>query len=87
MKSNVKKPATTITDIITDFLGTAPSLQEIVAYRLLDELQERAHVLLEKNRESTLSAEEREEMEEFREMDHLLTLIKAKAQLKLKAQS
>lgn len=80
-------PDRTIADIVTDFLGAAPSLEEIAAYRLPDELQERAHTLLDKNREGTLSAEERAEMEEFREIDHLLTLIKAKARLKLKAQS
>ena len=77
----------TISDLVTDFLGSAPSLEEIAGYRLPDELQQRAHELLEKNRHGTLSEIEREEMEEFRQIDHLLTLIKVKAKLKLKAQS
>jgi hypothetical protein len=77
----------TISDLVTDFLGSAPSLEEIAEYRLPDELQQRAHELLEKNRHGTLSETEREEMEEFRQIDHLLTLIKVKAKLKLKAQS
>jgi hypothetical protein len=77
----------TVTDVVTDFLGSAPTLEDIAAYRLPDDLQQRAHELLEKNRHNTLSAEERAEMEEFREIDHLLTLIKTKARLKLKAQS
>jgi len=76
----------TITDIVTDFLGSAPSLEEIAAYRLPTDLQSRAHDLLEKNRKGNLSAAERAEMEEFRQLDHLLTLVKAKARLKLKAQ-
>ena len=80
-------PEKTISDIVTDFLSSAPSLEEIAAYRLPDELQARAHELLDKNRDGTLSVEERAEMEEFRQIDHLLTLIKAKARLKLKAQS
>lgn len=76
-------PQRTITDIVTDFLGSAPTLEEIAAYRLPDDLQSRAHTLLEKNRDGSLSHEERAEMEEFRQIDHLLTLVKAKARLKL----
>jgi hypothetical protein len=78
-------PQKTVSDIVTDFLSRAPSLEEIAAYRLPDEFQARAHILLEKNRDGTLSTDERAEMEEFRQIDHLMTLIKAKAQLQLKA--
>lgn len=80
-------PDDTLADVISDFLGSAPALEEIAAYRLPDELQARAHDLLEKNRAGTLSPEEQTEMAEFRQIDHLLTLIKAKARFKLKAQS
>lgn len=69
---------------MTDFLGAAPSLQEIAGYRLPIELQERAHKLLSKNRTDSLSSEEHAEMDEFRQIDHLLTLVKAKARLRLK---
>jgi hypothetical protein len=78
-------PAKTITDVVTDFLGSAPSLEEIAAYKLPAELQERAHQLLDKNREGSLTEPERAEMDEFRRIDHLLTLVKAKARLKLTA--
>jgi hypothetical protein len=73
----------TIKGIVTDFLSSAPTLEEITSYMLPDELQSRAHELLEKNREGSLSSEERAEMEEFRQIDHLLALIKIKAQLRL----
>lgn len=79
-------PEQTITDIVTDFLGSAPTLEEIAAYRLPQPLQERAHELLTKNRDGTLTPEEREEMAAFRQIDHILTLVKAKARLKLKEQ-
>lgn len=78
-------PVKTIKDVVTDFLGSAPTLEEIAAYRLPDDLQERAHDLLDKNRAGSLSDDERREMDEFRQIDHLLTLVKAKAKLKLKA--
>ncbi|MDZ4763202.1 MAG: hypothetical protein SGI73_01525 [Chloroflexota bacterium] len=80
-------PPKTIKDVVTDFLGSAPSLNEIAGYRLPKELQERAHDLLEKNWTGSLNEDERSEMEEFRQIDHLLTLVKAKAKLKLKAQA
>jgi hypothetical protein len=80
-------PIRTVLDVVTDFLGSAPLLTEIAAYRLPDEFQVRAHELLEKNQAGSLSDQERAEMEEFREIDHLLTLVKAKARLKLKTQT
>jgi hypothetical protein len=83
----IPAPEKTVKEVVTDFLGSAPSLEELAAYRLPDELQERAHQLSEKNRAGTLSTEERAEMEDFRQIDHLLVLIKAKARLKLKNQS
>ena len=81
----IDTPAKKLKHVVTDFLGSAPSLEQIAAYRLPADLQERAHALLEKNRAGSLSDAERAEMEEFRQLDHLLTLIKAKAKLKLKA--
>jgi hypothetical protein len=71
-------PEKTVSDVVTDFLSAAPSLEEIAAYRLPDNLQMRAHALLDKNRQGTLSVEERAEMEEFHQIDHLMTLVKAR---------
>jgi hypothetical protein len=59
----IPAPEKTVKEVVTDFLGSAPSLEELAAYRLPDELQERAHQLLEKNRIGTLRSEERAEME------------------------
>jgi len=79
-------PEKTIEDVVTDFLASAPTLAEIAAYRLPETLQLRAQELLEKNRAGSLSDDERAEMAEFRQIDHLLTVVKAKAKLRLKAQ-
>lgn len=80
-------PSKSIKDVVTDFLSSAPSLEEIVAYKLPENLQDRAHELLNKNRSNIISEAEHAEMVEFREMDHLLTLIKTKAQIRLNKQS
>jgi hypothetical protein len=80
-------PEKTVEDVVTDFLSSAPSLEELAAYRLPAEFQARAHELLEKNQAGSLADAERAEMASYRQLDHLLTLVKAKARLKLKAQA
>lgn len=75
-------PEQTIKDVVTDFLASGPSVDEIIAYRLPEVLQERAQYLLDKNRGEGLTAIERQEMDEFLQIDHLMTLVKAKARLK-----
>ncbi len=77
----------TVTDVVTDFLASGAALAEIADYRLPEDFQTRAHELLNKNRSGNLNDEERAEMEEFREIDHILTLVKAKSRLKLKSQT
>ena len=79
-------PSRTIKNVVTDFLASAPSLEAIAVYRLPDDLQQYAHYLLDRNRAGSLSDEERRDMEEFREIEHLLTLVKAKAKLRLQNQ-
>lgn len=78
-------PARTIFDVITDFLATEPSAQEIIDYRLPDELQERANYLAERNSEDLLSVAEREEMLEFMNADEMFSLLKTKMKSKLRA--
>ena len=55
----------TVFEEITDFLATNPTPQEIIAYRLPDDLQERAHELLDRNGEGELTYDEEQEMYDF----------------------
>lgn len=77
-------PGRTIFDVITDFLAAEPSPQEIIAYHLPDDLRQRADYLLERNGEDLLTAEEREEMQEFMNADEMFSLLKTKMKLKLR---
>jgi len=77
-------PARTVFSEITDFLATNPTPEEIIEYHLPEDLQERAHELLELNGEGELTAEERDEMFDFVRVDEMLSLLKAKMKLKLK---
>ena len=77
-------PERTIFAEITDFLATNPKPEDIIAYRLPDDLQQRAHELLDKNGEGELTVREREEMMDFARFDNMMLLLKAKMKLKLK---
>lgn len=80
-------PVRTVFDVITDFLATEPSPQEIIDYFLPDDLQERADYLLDRNGEDLLTSAEREELYEFMNADEMFSLLKTKMKLKLKKQS
>ena len=74
-------PAKTVFDTLTDFLATRPTPQEIIDYRLPEQLQKRAHALLEKNGEGELSEREYEEMMDFVRVDQMMSLLKIKMRL------
>jgi len=77
-------PPFTITTVISHFLGSAPTLEEIVAFKLPEALEERALELLARNRNGELNDDERAEMDEFTRMGHFMNMVKLQARLKLK---
>jgi hypothetical protein len=79
-------PIRTVFGEITDFLATNPTPEEIVAYELPEDLQARAHELLDKNGEGELTPEEHDEMMDFARMDQMMSLLKIKMRIKLKQQ-
>lgn len=80
-------PIRTVFGEITDFLATNPTPEAIVAYELPEDLQARAHELLDKNGEGELTPEEHDEMMDFARMDQMMSLLKIKMRIKLKQQS
>jgi hypothetical protein len=76
-------PDQTVFDAITDFLASSdPTPDAILAYRLPAELEQRAHYLLERRRDDTLTRDEEFELFDFIRADDLMTLLKAKTRLK-----
>ena len=71
-------PTRTVFDVLTDFLASDPTPEDIFAYRLPDDLEERALQLLARKREGTLNAEEEVELYDFIRADDIMTLLKAK---------
>lgn len=77
-------PVPSVFSEITDFLATNPTPEEIIGYRLPEELRERAHYLLELNNDGELTPEEHEEMIDFVRIDQMMSLLKIKMRVKLK---
>lgn len=77
-------PTRTVFDVITDFLATEPSPQEIIDFYMPDDLQARLDELLDKNGEGEITFSEREELQEFLNADQMFSMLKTKMKLKLK---
>lgn len=75
-------PPKQLFDEITDFLASAPSTDELLAFQPSDHLAERLAFLLEANKDGVLSKEETAELDEFLRMNHLLKMVRLKAQLR-----
>ncbi len=73
-------------DEVLELLASLPSPEEIIALRPSEDLQTRISLLLEKNRDQGLTAEEEKEWESYQYLEHLVRMAKAKAYLKLKNQ-
>lgn len=78
--------ATRFFDEIIDFLTSCPSPDAVVAFKPSVALQNRADMLLEKNRQGTVTTEERQELDYFMVIEHLMRLAKARARKRLAGQ-
>lgn len=68
-----------IQDEVLAFLLSSPTPQAIIDFHASDMAQERLRHLLDVNRQGSLSAEERAELDEASQMNHFIMLLKAKA--------
>jgi hypothetical protein len=71
-------------DEIVDLFARGASSAEVLAFRPSQETQERVRDLLERNAGAELTEEEAAELERFGELEHLMQLVKARAQEYLK---
>ena len=76
-------PARTVFDVVTDFLASEPTPQEILAYHLPDDLQARVDALVERNSEGLITFDEQQELYDFIRVDDMMALLKAKTKLKI----
>ena len=74
-------------DEIVDLFARGASSAEVLAFRPSQETQERVRELLERNAAAELTEEEAVELERFGELEHLMQLVKARAQEYLKTKT
>jgi methylase of polypeptide subunit release factors len=88
-----KEPSRTFVDLpaerksydeIVDLFARGASSAEVLAFRPSLETQERVRELLERNASDELTDEEAAELERFGELEHLMQLVKSRAQEYLK---
>jgi hypothetical protein len=83
--TQVAAPATSETSAppvyreIMDFLATSPTPEALVAFKISEAAQERLDDLLEKHREAALTPDERVELETYRQLNHLVIRLQARA--------
>ena len=65
-------------DELIDLLAESADPQRVLAFRLSEEKQVWLNELLEKNRESTLTAAESAEWDAYEHFEHLVRLLKAR---------
>jgi hypothetical protein len=78
-------PTASIQDEVLTFLLSSPTPQDILDFHASDAAQSRLQSLLEANRQGTLTSEEHAELEEASQINHFVTLLKAKAHKTLHA--
>ena len=74
-------------DEIVDLFARGASSAEVLAFRPSQQTQERVRELLERNAAAELTEDEAAELERFGELEHLMQLVKARAQEYLKTKT
>jgi len=69
----------TIYQYILGFLGSQPTPEQLLEFSPTPEMQARASLLLEKNREGTLTDLETRELDEYVKINHLVIMLKGGA--------
>jgi hypothetical protein len=72
---------------ITQFLASSPPAEQIVAFHPSPQAAERAYALIEAERNETITAEERAELDTCVFVERMMRLIKAQAYSNLKQQA
>lgn len=77
--------ANRLVDSVVEFLASSSNPEDVIAYKLPADLQERASYLLERNREGEITLEEKEELDRFVFLEHIFRMAKARARIQLAA--
>ena len=74
---------TAVYDDLLDLLAESADAERVLAFRLSAPKQQRLDALLDRNREGTLTAQERAELDAYERFEHVVRLLKARVVQKL----
>jgi hypothetical protein len=66
-------------DEIIDFIAAGTTPEAVVAFRPSERAQQRVAHLVEQSKEGSISAEEQSELEDYMQLEHIMTMAKARA--------
>jgi len=66
-------------DEIIDFIAAGTTPEAVVALRPSEQVQQRVALLAERARDGNISAEEQSELDDYRQLEHLMIMAKARA--------
>lgn len=72
-------------DELIDFLAAGSTPTSVVAFRPSSDAQARVASLIEREKTTALSDDERSELDHYLQLEHLMRLVKARAQTRLAA--
>jgi hypothetical protein len=64
---------------VIDFIAAGTTPQNVIAFRPSDAAQERLEELISREKEGSLSSEEKFELDHYLQLEHLMRLAKARA--------
>lgn len=80
----INKPSELLWGEIIDFLLTEPNLEQLAEFQASESFQERVRYLLDKAENTRLTDDEQHEMDTIGEISHVMTMLKARARLKMR---
>ncbi len=72
-------------DEIVDLLTSCPTPEEILSFKPSKKMQERVSSLLEKKRNDQISEEEKQELDHFMMIEHIMRIAKLRAKKRMAA--
>ena len=84
---NLRVKTKPVYDEVIDFIAGGTTPESLIAFQLSDDAKERLQDLIDGTKTDGLSSEEREELELFLTLEHIMRMAKAKARIKLQSKS
>jgi hypothetical protein len=66
-------------DEVIDFIASGPSPGAVASFRLSDAVNQRAELLVQREKSGELTVDEKSELDHYLELEHIMRLAKARA--------